>query len=458
MSERARYFVIDGRPIKVVTTDGGIEVLAMDPSTGAMVPDARREVDKDTFKKLVDRLRQPILERYASAPLQWESTGDDDVPYRLEVGGRELTIRQGDFPAEPMYLLQIDGLGLYAIDDWPSAWKKPGAWSRNVCSNDGWVVDSRELSSDPVDHDAPMLPKLGCTNLVCALCYQKVRSIGGATLRNLGAPVDERLLYDELGDSKRLEPNAAYRVYVCHCANHLEGGARPLDDKEGVQVGTQWTCGGHPIAVLPRVFDGANVTADNLADVVAAALMNDLPSNVRSTDRRDGVWAARLAIRLDGTPHQERVIAVAAAHLTHADVTVRARAVQFFVNAPHFAAHMRADVLLSQHADLFVDVPNPLGVRSVEKTLEYLVWRLSGPQFPTKPALRELAHAYALDPRRSSKILFIALVQNDAIWFADNAAKLARANPTRIDELLSAVDGSGLPPRVANAIRDATVA
>ena len=117
---------------------------------------------------------------------------------------------------------------------------------------------------------------------------------------------------------------------------------------------------------------------------------------------------------------------------------------------------MRANVLLGRHADLFVDVPNPLGVASFQKTLEYLVWRLSGPEFPTNPALRELAHAYALDPKRSSEVLFIALVQNDPKWFADNAAKLASANPNRIDELLSAVDGSGLSPGVANAIRQAT--
>ena len=328
----------------------------------------------------------------------------------------------------------------------------------NVCSSDGWVVDSRELSSDPVDHDAPILPKLGCTHLVCALCYQQVRSVGGVMVQNLGSDVDTRALYDELGASKRLVPNPAYRVYVCHCAYHVEGSEHPLDDKEGVQVATQWNCGGHPVVTLPHEFDGANVTADNLADLVAKALANDLPANVRKGDRRDGVWAARLAIRLDGTPHQERVIAAAAAHLTHADAAVRVRAVQFFVNAPRFAAHMRADVLLGQHAELFVGVKNPLGVMSFEKTLEYLVWRLSGSELPTNPALRELAHTYALDPKRSSKVLFIALVQSDATWFADNAAKLASANPARVAELLDAVDGSGMPPSVASAIKHATPA
>jgi hypothetical protein len=165
---------------------------------------------------------------------------------------------------------------------------------KNVCSNDGWVVDSRELPSDPVEHDAPILPKLGCTHLHCALCFQKVRSVGGMIFQHLGRPVDAQALYDELGDSKLLEPNQRYRVYVCHCAYHVEGGERPLDDKEGVQVGTQWNCGGHPVAELPHEFDGANVTVDNLAELVTKALANELPTNVRPGDRRAGVWAARL--------------------------------------------------------------------------------------------------------------------------------------------------------------------
>jgi hypothetical protein len=123
------YFVIDGNPVKVAAKD---EVLAMDPSTGAMVPSASYqdrlssgEVDKATYMELLDKVRQPILERYATAPLQWESTGDSDEPFRITVDGHVLTIRMGDFPDEALYLMHIDGRGTYAIDDWPNAWKKP---------------------------------------------------------------------------------------------------------------------------------------------------------------------------------------------------------------------------------------------------------------------------------------------------------------------------------------------
>jgi len=118
----------------VVVKGADVEVLAMDPSTGAMIANASLgdrlsgcEVAEDAYLELRDKLRQPILERYATAPLQWESTGDNAEPYRLVVDGHVLTIRMGDFPDEALYLLHIDGDGTYAVDDWPSAWKKPGA-------------------------------------------------------------------------------------------------------------------------------------------------------------------------------------------------------------------------------------------------------------------------------------------------------------------------------------------
>ncbi len=128
------YLTIDGRPVKVV---GESDVRAMDPATGAMVPDAsfadRIEgnsssvvtVSKDEYMAKLDALRQPILERFATAPLRWELTGDHDMPYRVAVDGHELVIRTGDFPDEAMYLLRIDGHEVYEIDDWPSAWIKP---------------------------------------------------------------------------------------------------------------------------------------------------------------------------------------------------------------------------------------------------------------------------------------------------------------------------------------------
>lgn len=132
------YFTIDGRPVEVVCEG---DVRAMDPGTGSMIPSARAAerlragssddelhatvvaLSKDEFRKQRDAARQPIIERFATAQLSWEFTGDVELPYRTTFDGHELLIRTGDFPAEAMYLLSINGDELYEFDGWPAAWR-----------------------------------------------------------------------------------------------------------------------------------------------------------------------------------------------------------------------------------------------------------------------------------------------------------------------------------------------
>lgn len=130
----SRYFTIEGRLIEVVN-DSSIRTI--DPATGLMVPDdtyAERiasggpgvmSLSRAEYMRRCDALRQSILERYATAPLAWERTGDGEVPYRVVVDGHELAIRVGEFPLEALYTLRIDGQEVYEIDDWPTAWQKP---------------------------------------------------------------------------------------------------------------------------------------------------------------------------------------------------------------------------------------------------------------------------------------------------------------------------------------------
>ncbi len=326
----------------------------------------------------------------------------------------------------------------------------------NVCDHEGWVVDSRPLPTDPIDHDAGLLPNMGCTNLRCGLCGAKVRSIGGfVASSNLG---DVAALYEiaDLSSSPHLTASPSMRTYLCRCEYHVEGNEHRLDDKEGVQVGTQWTCVGHPIATLPHTFDGLNVTADNLEQIVAENMAGVIPAGARAPDRNDGVWTARLCTRLEKTPHADRIASAVATYLTHADLATRVRALFFFSYVPAYAAAMRADVLLAKHAELFVGVPNPHSNARATKTLEYVLWRTAGSQLPANAALRDVAHAFALDPQRSSKPLFITLAHNDATWFGNNAARLAAANPAQKQALLDAASAGQLPSAVFDAIRNAT--
>jgi hypothetical protein len=54
----------------------------------------------------------------------WGAGPDREFVYVAEVGGRRWTIRLGDFPAEPMYTLIVDGDEVLSFDDWPPAWRR----------------------------------------------------------------------------------------------------------------------------------------------------------------------------------------------------------------------------------------------------------------------------------------------------------------------------------------------
>ena len=55
----------------------------------------------------------------------WDLTGDPERPYAARVAGQEWLIRLGDFPAEPLYTLLIDGAAMESFDSWPEAWTRP---------------------------------------------------------------------------------------------------------------------------------------------------------------------------------------------------------------------------------------------------------------------------------------------------------------------------------------------
>jgi hypothetical protein len=56
--------------------------------------------------------------------LVWEPTKDVDVPWRARAGSNACTLRLGDFPAEPLYTVLVDGRELGTVDEWPATWSK----------------------------------------------------------------------------------------------------------------------------------------------------------------------------------------------------------------------------------------------------------------------------------------------------------------------------------------------
>ena len=55
----------------------------------------------------------------------WTDTGDPEWPYAAVVAGQDWVIRLGDFPAEPLYTLLVDGAEVESFDTWPDAWTRP---------------------------------------------------------------------------------------------------------------------------------------------------------------------------------------------------------------------------------------------------------------------------------------------------------------------------------------------
>ena len=74
----------------------------------------------------LDRLPEPDRLQWAlETCVTWARTADLDRPYSATVQGRQWMLRLGDFPAEPMYTLIVDGEAIGSFDAWPDAWTRP---------------------------------------------------------------------------------------------------------------------------------------------------------------------------------------------------------------------------------------------------------------------------------------------------------------------------------------------
>lgn len=75
--------------------------------------------------ELLALVRRQIVAGLLATPVDWEPTGDGEIPYRAQVDSRTWAVRVNDFPAEPLYTLLVDGEVQADLEDWPAAWTKP---------------------------------------------------------------------------------------------------------------------------------------------------------------------------------------------------------------------------------------------------------------------------------------------------------------------------------------------
>ncbi|MBV6492935.1 MAG: hypothetical protein LDLANPLL_00940 [Turneriella sp.] len=61
----------------------------------------------------------------AERKIHWSTAAGADNSYEARVEGQYWQVRIGDFPAEAMYTLFIDGMEVSTFNDWPVLWQKP---------------------------------------------------------------------------------------------------------------------------------------------------------------------------------------------------------------------------------------------------------------------------------------------------------------------------------------------
>ena len=135
-----RRLIVSGNEIR----DAGALALARSPHLAGLVElglaenrigDAARAALRARFGDdalpLLDHQR---IERFPPAHLddahaetrvRWRATWSRVMPLQAEVGDSIWVLRLGDFPAEAMYTLFIDGAPAGQLDDWPDAWERP---------------------------------------------------------------------------------------------------------------------------------------------------------------------------------------------------------------------------------------------------------------------------------------------------------------------------------------------
>lgn len=68
--------------------------------------------------------RSPLPKRWERAAIDWEATGDPDLPWRADADGTELAVRLDDFPEVEPWTLLVDGEEEGHFCEWPKAWQR----------------------------------------------------------------------------------------------------------------------------------------------------------------------------------------------------------------------------------------------------------------------------------------------------------------------------------------------
>lgn len=313
----------------------------------------------------------------------------------------------------------------------------------NLCANSGYLVDaSTTVPTDPTDFHVADLAVVGCNKLHCQRCKAEIRHAVGLAFRER-ADYPEKVLTAlyataDLATSALLHDSGQpWRLYLCKCNRWLETAKHACDTPDPSDTDPQmpWECAGHPQITLPHDFDGVQIaTRAELHGLAVRGLRDFHPPRARAVDIPHSAWLCRLPARLD--PDDAAVVIDAALEaLGDPDPRARARALELFSVVASDAARDKLMAMLGGDRSGFAGVPNNLTRWTTDKTLEESAWRVLAPAIANGGPARELARTDAL-AGRASRVVFGGLALGDSEWLAENAERIARVAPNRVEDLV----------------------
>jgi hypothetical protein len=306
---------------------------------------------------------------------------------------------------------------------------------------DGYLVDERGwVPTRAEDYNWVHLGQVvGCSNLRCESCHERVRQAPGFVEPSQPAAV----VFEALGrpDPSTVltrHPDGFGRLYACSCfvlrvAAQFQSVAEPLDPI--TETRAPWSCAGHPVLVLPADLDGVAVSSStNLVALARGTAGGTIATQVPPAFAAvRGFFLLRLFHLVDDPPLREAISRAVAAVLDDGDARVRVAALGFFQIAFAAAGAERVAELARDRIDLFVGVPDPDGGPSLfDRLLEVLESRMrSGAGgAPRDPNALEQVKQLALRPPGIGGVVY-SLVREHQDWLADNAAAMIQAAPAQ---------------------------
>lgn len=300
----------------------------------------------------------------------------------------------------------------------------------NFCKNAGYLVGPEgSWPRDDVEcYHGYEVCIVGCSNLVCETCQERV------VVELVATP-----------------GGGGYRHYSCGCSRTTMRGRdlRDLADPHPEpHPWLPWACAGHPVVSLPTTLDDICIEGEqDVETLVRRTLAGWSPETARPPERSDPVgWMLKLNARLAGSSLEAIPGMTAANCLVEPDSRIRAAALEFFARCPWAPGAERVEGLARTDLESFAAVRDPLGKGeplsdALLRALGRRVQLRDNEGVPIAPKALDVAREVSLRPGRHEEI-YLFLGEADPSWLLAHVEEIARANPEGVEEIFNVFEGN----------------